>query len=217
MNRLARIAVINYGLGNLHSVCKAVERCGGKYRVAERAEDLKETDGIILPGVGAFDPAMDFMRRNGLDQTVLRLYEQGVPVLGICLGMQLLYQSSEEGKLDGLGLLQGHVGMFPKSLRIKIPQMGWNTIEWPADMRLFHGLRPGTCFYFVHSYRAAWQPAANTPSLKRAKAVYGEPFVAAIEHGHLWATQFHPEKSGADGLTIVRNFVKLCQEVQDEF
>ncbi len=195
------IGIIDYGMGNLRSVLKAIEFLGGEGRVTARAEELDACEKLILPGVGSFGAGMENLRRGGLDEYVRRRAAEGTPLLGICLGMQfLLEESEEEGLFQGLGLVKGRVVSFTEG---KIPHMGWNAVE---DMRgpLFDGIPSGTQFYFVHSYFA---DTAEEYTL--GKTEYYRTFAAAVGKNNVFGVQFHPEKSGAAGLQLLRNYMRL--------
>ena len=195
------IGIIDYGMGNLRSVLKAIEFLGGEGRVTARAEELDACEKLILPGVGSFGAGMENLRRGGLDEYVRRRAAEGTPLLGICLGMQfLLEESEEEGLFQGLGLVKGRVVPFTEG---KIPHMGWNAVE---DMRgpLFAGIPSGTQFYFVHSYFA---DTAEEYTL--GKTEYYRTFASAVGKNNVFGVQFHPEKSGAAGLQLLRNYMRL--------
>ena len=195
------IGIIDYGMGNLRSVLKAIEFLGGEGRVTARAEELDACEKLILPGVGSFGAGMENLRRGGLDEYVKRRAAEGTPLLGICLGMQfLLEESEEEGLFQGLGLVKGRVVPFTEG---KIPHMGWNAVE---DMRgpLFDGIPSGTQFYFVHSYFA---DTAEEYTL--GKTEYYRTFASAVGKNNVFGVQFHPEKSGAAGLQLLRNYMRL--------
>lgn len=195
------IGIIDYGMGNLRSVLKAIEFLGGEGRVTARAEELDACEKLILPGVGSFGAGMENLRRGGLDEYVRRRTAEGTPLLGICLGMQfLLEESEEEGLFQGLGLVKGRVVPFTEG---KIPHMGWNAVE---DMRgpLFDGIPSGTQFYFVHSYFAD-----TVEEYTLGKTEYYRTFASAVGKNNVFGVQFHPEKSGAAGLQLLRNYMRL--------
>lgn len=199
------IAIIDYGMGNLHSVSKAVERLGYEALITSKEEEIMAADGAILPGVGAFGDAMHFLRETGLVDTVRRYAASGKPLLGICLGMQLLFSSSEEhGQHEGLNLLPGKVVRFRGSF--KIPHMGWNRLEFKqAESPLFEGLEEGHA-YFVHSFHAL--PERESDLL--AVTDYNHPVTAIVGRDNVYGMQFHPEKSGSLGMALLGNFLKLC-------
>ena len=202
-----RIAVCDYGVGNLHSVRRALEHAGAVVTVTGDDAQLDAADGVVLPGVGAFGPAAQRLRDSGLDRTITAVVERGRPLLGVCLGFQLLYEESEEsGGSRGLGLLAGTVTRIP-STSVKVPHMGWNRIRQTAPCSLFEGIPDGSYGYFVHSYAAAVSPATV------AVTEYAGELTAAVASGSILGTQFHPEKSGSVGLQMYRNFVSLCSVV----
>ena len=199
------IAIINYGLGNLHSVRKAVEYIGGKSVVTDEPGAILKAEKIILPGVGAFDEGMRGLEARGLISPLLEAAQRGILLLGICLGMQLLFNESEEqGHHKGLGLLAGKVVYF-KQTGIKIPQIGWNQVQIQKDAALFADIRNGDYFYFNHSY--ACEP--DKGEVIAAHTDYGDSFASAVERGNLFGVQFHPEKSQVLGLKILKNFVEM--------
>lgn len=202
-----RIAVADYGMGNLRSVLNALEALEALPVPTARAADLAAADGVVVPGVGAFGDAMGQLAATGLDRAVRDAAAGGRPVLGICLGMQVLFEGSEEAEgVPGLGLLPGTVRRLPPGR--KVPHIGWNTVEWAGAPTLFRGLTSPAYFYFVHSYYCPL-PAAGA-GYEAARCEYGVPFAAAVWHGNLMGTQFHPEKSGRAGLALLRNFLALC-------
>jgi glutamine amidotransferase len=199
------ISIVDYGMGNLRSVEKALEKLGCDTRVITAPEDVKSAQKLIVPGVGAFGDAMHGLAERGLVDSIREFGESGKPLLGICLGLQILFESSEEDPgVEGLNLLPGTVQRFV-SRDLKIPHMGWNHIKVLNGSRLLSDLGPDPYVYFVHSYFVA--PGA--PDVAAATCDYGTEFVAAIERGSLFGTQFHPEKSQAVGLRILRNFANL--------
>lgn len=199
------IAIIDYGMGNLHSVSKAVERLGREAVVTADPAVILAADGAILPGVGAFGDAMANLRETGLDAVVKRYAETGKPLLGICLGMQLLFSESEEhGKHAGLNLLPGRVVRFQGDY--KIPHMGWNELAFEQASPLFEGVEPGHV-YFVHSFHAL--PERSEDLL--AVTDYHQPVTAIVGRGSLYGMQFHPEKSGALGMKLLEKFVGLVK------
>jgi imidazole glycerol-phosphate synthase subunit HisH len=201
-----RIAILDYGMGNLRSVEKALERVGAEAEITADRERAEAAAGIILPGVGAFPRAMERVREIGLDELVAGRIEAGVPVLGICLGMQLLFESSAENEgATGLSLLGGIVGPLEAN-GYKVPHIGWSPVRWEHGSRLIESLGEQTPFYFVHSF--APRPAAQDDVL--GTAAYGERFACAVERPPLYGVQFHPEKSGSAGLRLLGNFVSIC-------
>jgi len=201
---LTRIAVIDYGMGNLRSVAKALERAGAQVEVEARPGPA---DGLVLPGVGAFPKAMERVRELGLDRLIGERVAAGVPVLGICLGMQLLFERSEElGGGEGLGILGGEVRRLPAD-GLKLPHIGWEPVRWEREGALCGSVASGTAFYFVHSFA----PVPADPADALGTAVHGERFVCAVERGSVFGFQFHPEKSSAAGLALLAAFVEACR------
>ncbi len=201
-----RIAILDYGMGNLRSVEKALERIGAAPEISAEAGAAADADGVILPGVGAFPKAMERVREAGFDELLARRIEANRPVLGICLGMQLLFEGSSENQgATGLGLIQGPVGPLEAN-GYKVPHIGWSPVNWERSSRLAEGLKPDEPFYFVHSF--APRPADARDVL--GTAAYGERFACAIERPPLYGAQFHPEKSSAAGLRLLRNFAEIC-------
>jgi glutamine amidotransferase len=203
---MTRITILDYGMGNLRSVEKALERVGAEAEITSDRARAEAADGVILPGVGAFPRAMDRVRELGLDELVAGRIEAGVPVLGICLGLQLLFESSVENEgASGLGLLDGVVAPLEAN-GYKVPHIGWSPVHWEHDSALTKDLGEGTPFYFVHSF--APRPAADGDLL--GTAAYGERFACAVERPPLYGVQFHPEKSSSAGLSLLANFVRIC-------
>lgn len=199
------IAVINYGLGNLHSVQKALVHVGGEAVVTDDPDEILGADKVVLPGVGAFADGIAGLEARGLVSVVTQFAGSGRPLLGICLGMQLLFDESEEqGRHQGLGLLPGKVVFF-RQPGIKIPQIGWNQVEVRKPSRLMAGIEDGDYFYFNHGYYCVPEKAADALTLTE----YGVEFASAVERDHVFGVQFHPEKSQKTGLTILKNFVEL--------
>jgi imidazole glycerol-phosphate synthase subunit HisH len=199
------IAIIDYGMGNLHSVTKAVERLGYEALVTSKEEEILGAAGAILPGVGAFGDAMHFLRETGLKDTVIRYAATGKPLFGICLGMQLLFSSSEEhGEHEGLGLLPGRVARLEGDF--KIPHMGWNRLSFRQPSPLFKGLEEGHA-YFVHSFHAKPERAGDL----LADTDYYGPVTAIVGRDNVYGAQFHPEKSGTLGMQLLDNFLKLAK------
>jgi len=200
------IAIVDYGMGNLHSVQKAVERVGGQAGIIETAPAIEDAAGVILPGVGAFGDAMDRLRRRGLVEALQRRMAAGRPTLGICLGLQLLFEESTEmGRHRGLGVFAGRVVRLPAACG-RVPHVGWNQLHRCRDSALLDGIPEGGYTYFVHSYYAV--PA--DPQIVLATTDYGLDCPAAVGVGAVLGVQFHPEKSQALGLQILRNFVALA-------
>jgi glutamine amidotransferase len=203
---MTRIAILDYGMGNLRSVEKAVEHVGAQVSLTRDHEAIRAADGVLLPGVGAFPKAMGEVRRLGFDGLLRERVESGVPVLGICLGMQLLFEGSTElGGAEGIGLLEGRVeGLAADGL--KVPQIGWNPVSWQRESELRADLPQPCAFYHVHSF--APRPARAEDVVGTAS--YGAEFATAVARPPLYGVQFHPEKSGPDGLRLLRNFVRAC-------
>ncbi len=199
------IAIVDYGMGNLHSVSKAVERLGYETLISSDESEILAADGVILPGVGAFGDAMEHLRMSSLDKTVQKVAAGNQPLLGICLGMQLLFSSSEEhGNHEGLGILPGSVVRFTGE-DYKVPHMGWNKLQYREEgSPLFAGLVEGYV-YFVHSYHVL--PEVKTDLL--ATTDYGNDVTAIVGRDSVFGMQFHPEKSGELGMNLLRNFLKL--------
>ncbi|MBU5350045.1 imidazole glycerol phosphate synthase subunit HisH [Paenibacillus lautus] len=199
------IAIVDYGMGNLHSVSKAVERLGYEPLVTGEREEILAADGIILPGVGAFGDAMEQLRETSLDSVMKDAAESGKPLLGICLGMQLLFSRSEEhGKFEGLDILPGSVVRFTGG-DYKVPHMGWNSLQFEKrEHPLFAGLEEGHV-YFVHSYHVLPEVQADLLAVTN----YGQPVTAIVGRGSVYGMQFHPEKSGELGMSLLRNFLAL--------
>jgi glutamine amidotransferase len=200
------IAILDYGMGNLRSVEKALEHVGARPEVTSDHGRVRAADGVVLPGVGAFPKAMEAVRRLGLDELLRERVEVGVPAIGVCLGMQLLFESTTElGGAEGIGLLEGHVEELDAP-GLKVPQIGWNPVSWRRSDALNAGLPDPCAFYHVHSF--APRPAREEDMLGTAD--YGGEFVSAVARPPLWGVQFHPEKSGPDGLRLLGNFVRSC-------
>lgn len=202
---MTRIAVIDYDMGNLHSACKGLEKAGAQPIVTEDAAVLAAADAVVLPGVGAFDPAMQHLRDRDLVRPIQDIIASGKPFLGICLGLQVLFESSEEGQEPGLGIIPGRIREFQPEPGITIPHMGWNQLQLTQpDSALWRGVTSGDWVYFVHSYYA--EP--RDPSWTAATITHGTQTVtAAIARNNVMAVQFHPEKSATVGLRILSNFV----------
>jgi len=202
---MVQIAVIDYDMGNLHSACKGLEKAGAKPKVTDSIREIEQAKGLVLPGVGSFDPAMQHIRKRNLEKPIKEAIANGKPFLGICLGLQILFQSSEEGEEEGLGIIQGKVRRFQPELNLSIPQMGWNQLEFTQkDLSLWQGLPPHPYVYFVHSYYV--EPLDDR--VTAAKITHGtQKVTAAIATDNLEAVQFHPEKSSDNGLKILANFV----------
>jgi glutamine amidotransferase len=203
---MTRIAILDYGMGNLRSVEKALERAGAEAEITADPKQVESADGVILPGVGAFPKAMSRVHETGLDELVAGRIEADVPVLGICLGMQLLFESSVENEgAGGLSLLGGIVAPLEAN-GYKVPHIGWSPVHWEHPSELAEGLGEETPFYFVHSF--APRPAAESDVL--GTAAYGQRFTCAVERPPLYGVQFHPEKSSSAGLGLLANFIRIC-------
>ncbi|MGB4592161.1 MAG: imidazole glycerol phosphate synthase subunit HisH [Coriobacteriia bacterium] len=202
------IAIIDYKMGNLRSVQKGFEHAGvTEVVVTDDAAIVGAADGIVLPGVGAFRDASANLNASGLWDLVIERVADGTPFLGICLGMQLLATVGlEDGDWEGLGIVPGTCDRLPAG--VKIPHIGWNTVEYPRESRLFEGIEEGSAFYFVHSYRLV--PDDDSCIIGRTE--YGVPFAAAVEKGSAFAVQFHPEKSSALGLKLLSNFAGVVSD-----
>lgn len=200
------IAIIDYDAGNIKSVEKALIHLGQEVIVTGEKEQIEKADKVILPGVGAFGDAMRNLRQSRLDKVIREVVDRGTLFLGICLGLQVLFESSEEAPgVQGLGILEGKILRIPQKEGMKIPHMGWNSLCLKNEGRLFKGIEEGAFVYFVHSY---YLKAANEKIVK-ASAQYGVSIDASVEQGNLFACQFHPEKSSEVGLRILKNFVEL--------
>ncbi len=207
------IAIIDYDAGNVKSVEKALLHLGQEAVVTRDGEKILSADGVILPGVGAFGDAMEKLRTYGLVDVIRKCVREEIPFLGICLGLQLLFESSEESPgVEGLHLLEGRILKIPSRKGIKVPHMGWNDLSFLNRGRLFQGLdapgRGGAYVYFVHSY---YLQSADE-SIVTAVTEYGVPVHASVEKGNLFACQFHPEKSSDAGMRILQNFIEVCAE-----
>jgi glutamine amidotransferase len=204
----ARIAILDYGMGNLRSVEKALEHVGAVAEITADAAVVRSADGVILPGVGAFPKAMEEIRARGLDELIAERRAAGAPILGICLGLQLLFDSTTElGGAQGLGLLSGPVAGLEGD-GLKVPHIGWEPVRWERESRLVEGIESETPFYFVHSFA----PAPSAEDLL-GTASFGARFACAAERDNVYGVQFHPEKSSAAGLRLLSNFAGICAAV----
>jgi imidazole glycerol-phosphate synthase subunit HisH len=204
---MPKVAIFDYGAGNLFSLESSIRKNGAKHvSIIRDMDNLDEFDGLVLPGVGNFDPAI--VSLEPFKRTLERLSESGTPILGICLGMEMFLEKSEEGKLDGLKMLEGYVQMLDKK-QVKVPHIGWNNlIITNKSGKLLSGVQDGSWVYFVHSYRIVSQENG----IIMASTEYGIRFPVVIEKNNLFGTQFHPEKSGATGEKIIKNFIGVCNK-----
>ncbi|MGB8687650.1 MAG: imidazole glycerol phosphate synthase subunit HisH [Microcoleus sp.] len=203
------IAVVDYDMGNLHSVCKGLENVGAVPKITDSPAIIEQADAVVLPGVGSFDPAMQHLRSRNLIEPIKSAIASGKPFLGICLGLQILFESSEEGTEPGLGIIQGTVRRFRSEPGLTIPHMGWNQLEFTQDLALWQNLPAQPWVYFVHSY---YVDPVDT-QVRSAMVTHGSQNVtAAIAKDNLMAVQFHPEKSSSTGLQMLSNFVSMVRE-----
>lgn len=195
------IAVLDYGMGNLHSVSRAIAKVGGTAKVTQDGAVLPAADALVIPGVGAFGACMRALEDRGLDRAIRGFVDTGRPVFGVCLGMQVLFKESDEDPEEGLAIVPGRCRKLPSN--VKVPHMGWNTVDWSGEHPYIDGIPSGTRFYFVHSY---------APDVIEGTTVgvtdYGRPFSSVVAKDNVFATQFHPEKSADAGLQIYASFVK---------
>ncbi len=202
------VAIIDYDAGNIKSVEKALLYLGEEAVITIDRDAILRADRVILPGVGAFGDAMDKLRTYGLDKVIQEVVGQNTPFLGICLGLQLLFESSEESEgVEGLGILKGKVVRLPEESDLKIPHIGWNSLKYPNSGRLFTGIAEDSYVYFVHSYYLQ----AKDPSIVTATTEYGTLIHASVEQGNVFACQFHPEKSSEVGMQILKNFLTISK------
>lgn len=194
-----KIAVLDYGMGNLRSVARAIEHVGGTPEVTDDARTALGADGLVVPGVGHFGACMRNLREHGLDAVVTGFAASGRPTFGVCVGMQILFEGSEEDPADGLGLFAGGSRRLPAG--VKVPHMGWNTVEWTRPHPFIRDVPPDARFYFVHSF------APDPDEAAVGVTEHGRPFAAAVARGNVFATQFHPERSGEAGLQLYESFV----------
>ena len=200
------IAVLDYGIGNLRSAEKALQHLGVDAALTTDPAVARQASGVVLPGVGAFGRCMEQLRESGLESVVHEAVESGKPFIGICVGMQMLFDSSEEAPgVKGLGIIPGEVRRLTVTSE-RLPHMGWNTVKIRPGSKLFDGIDDGSWLYFVHSYA----PVPDDEAVIAATTEYGGTVVAAVERGPLWATQFHPEKSATLGLRLLQNFADAC-------
>lgn len=200
------IAIVDYDAGNIKSVEKALLLLGQEVRITDQAQEILSSDKVVLPGVGSFGDAMDNLNRRGLVSVIRDVAEKGTPFLGICLGLQLLFERSDETPgVEGLGILPGEILRIPAKEGLKIPHMGWNSLHLEHDGRLFKNVSEQSYVYFVHSYYLK----AREEEIVKASTEYGVHIHASVEKGNVFACQFHPEKSSDVGLQILKNFVEL--------
>lgn len=209
---MTTIAVIDYDMGNLHSACKGLQFAGATTLVTDAISDIERADGVVLPGVGAFDPAMQHLRSRHLIEPIRRIALSGKPFLGICVGLQVLFENSEEGTEAGLGIFPGTIRRFRSEPSLTIPHMGWNQLNiTKPDCPIFKDIPPESWVYFVHSFYAA----PSDPNINAATITHGTQTVtAAVAKDNLMAVQFHPEKSSTAGLQILGNFVEYVRQEQ---
>lgn len=202
------VAIIDYDAGNIKSVEKALHYLGEEAVITRDRDTILGADRVILPGVGAFGDAMEKLRTYELDKVIQEVVAQNTPFLGICLGLQLLFESSEESEsVEGLGILKGKVVRLPEESDMKIPHIGWNSLKYPNPGRLFTGIAEDSYVYFVHSYYLQ----AKDPSIVTATTEYGTLIHASVEQGNVFACQFHPEKSSEVGMQILKNFLTISK------
>ncbi len=200
------VAIIDYDAGNIKSVEKALQKLGQKVVITRDAQTILSADKVILPGVGAFGDAMENLRKYDLDKVIYQVVEKNIPFLGICLGLQLLFEKSDESKgVKGLGILEGEICRIPDCEGLKIPHMGWNSLHLQNGGRLFRNIEENAYVYFVHSYYLK----AKDEGIVKATTEYSTHIHASVEKGNVFACQFHPEKSSEVGLKILKNFVEL--------
>ena len=203
------IAVVDYDAGNVKSVEKAIEKLGAKHILTSDPAEIAKADAVILPGVGNFGDCVSKLKERGLDASLKEYAASGKPFLGICVGLQLLFDESEESPgVKGLSILPGKIKRFPGSADLKVPQIGWNDIV-ESKGRLLEGINKETYFYFVHSYYLE----CEDPSIVTSRTEYGITYDSSVEKGNVFATQFHPEKSSDAGLKVLSNFLKIAGEV----
>ena len=200
------IAIIDYDAGNVKSVEKALQKLGQDVVITRDKEQILQADKVVLPGVGAFGDAMHNLNEYGLVEVIHQVVEKEIPFLGICLGLQLLFERSDESEgVEGLGILKGEICKIPEKTGLKIPHMGWNSLHLQQGGKLFEGIDEGAYVYFVHSYYLK----AEDEKIVKATTDYSTCIYASVEWGNVFACQFHPEKSGDVGLRILKNFVEL--------
>ena len=199
------VAIIDYGAGNLQSVKKALDFLGCENVITSDSDVIDSASHVILPGVGSFGDAMNSIRERGLEDTVRRAANGSKPFLGICLGLQLLFEKSDESPgVEGLGIFDGSITLIPKDRGLKVPHMGWNSVEIKQPCGIFEGIDSGTYFYFVHSFYLGNAGESDVAAITE----YGTEIQCAVQRGKVAATQFHPEKSGEAGLRLLKNFIR---------
>jgi imidazole glycerol-phosphate synthase subunit HisH len=201
---VVKVAIFDYGAGNIFSLKSSLEKNGATVDVVNSLNNTNEYSGLLLPGVGNFDPAIHSLALS--KKSFKDLVKNQIPILGICLGMEMFFEKSEEGKESGLGVLEGEVILLPN--KFKIPHMGWNDLQIKKSSKLLEGINGGSWFYFVHSYRVK----PKNPEIIKADSDYGISVPAVIESGSLYGTQFHPEKSGKVGSIMIKNFLRECKK-----
>ena len=208
---MIRVAIVDYGMGNLDSVARAIEECGGSPVVTSSEDDIARAPAVILPGVGAFAKGMERVRERNLDEILdTHVRRRGVPLLGLCLGMHLLATRGDEGgETEGLGWIDGEVSRLPSQNGLRIPHVGWNEVHHDGSSPLLLGIESGRDFYFVHSYRFA----STEPSHITATTPYGSSFTSVVEAENVYGVQFHPEKSQRAGFQLLRNFIALAEHM----
>lgn len=199
------VSIVSYGLGNLGSVVNMLKRVGAESRLVSTPEDIADSDRLLLPGIGAFDTGMRLLNEQGLTPAVKAFAASGKPLFGICLGMQLLLDSSEEGLEPGLGLIPGTSTLFAEQPNLRVPHMGWNVVTPAQSDPLVADLEPDSRFYFVHSYKVVPQREGDV----LGSTTYGGPFASMVRSGNVMGAQFHPEKSHAFGMRVLSNFAAL--------
>lgn len=207
------VAIIDYDAGNIKSVEKALLFLGEEVKITRNHSEILSADRVILPGVGAFSDAMSKLHYYNLVPVIKEVIKRGTPFLGICLGLQLLFERSDEGEgIPGLGILEGEILKIPSSEELKVPHMGWNSLLFPKESLLFNGIPQNAYVYFVHSYYLK----ATQKSIIAATCEYGIEIHAAVEKDNVWACQFHPEKSSEVGLAILKNFLSMKPQYREE-
>ena len=201
---MVKVAIFDYGAGNIFSLKSSLQKNGAEVEIITSLNHTNSYSGLLLPGVGNFDPAISSLSSS--KKSFTEIVKNQVPVLGICLGMEMFFEKSEEGKASGLGVLEGEVVLLPT--KFKIPHMGWNDLRIKKQSKLLEGVKEGSWVYFVHSYRAK----PKNPDIIKADSDYGISVPAVIENGSLFGTQFHPEKSGKVGSIMINNFLRECKK-----